>query len=503
VTPAEQRFRQSMEEAVTLHRSGQRAAAIARYRQLRVQQPFLPPLLNLLGLALVQDNKVDEGLSLLSEAVRRAPTFVDAWLNLAFAKHEARDPQGAREAYKRILELQPDHLTALMSFASLAAEEDTTEAIALLRKAVQIAPDRAHPWLRLRRLCNLNGDLAGIAEADRHIQRLRLESGEELVELGGIYMSQQRYDKATEAYREALKRRPDLGMAALGLGAALRDQRVWDEAKAAFQRAAELMPRRTDPLIGLGLTCVAAGDRTAAADAFRGALQRNADDAVAQHMLNAMLGNTTDAAPVDFVIRTFDGFSVTYEAVMTRERRYRAPEEIAAHLGKLYPGRAFQRLFDIGCGTGLVARALATATERRVGIDLSHLMLGQARKAGLYHELIEQEAVAYLANTQQSFDLIVAAEVLTYIGNLAALFDQVVAHLDPGGVFVVTTERLEEAGTTRFELRDSGRYAHTDSYLRSQASRVGMAIDHLATIDLRLEREIMLPGTLAVFRKPG
>ena len=39
----------------------------------------------LLGLALVQDGAVGEGLQHLNEAVRLAPNFGDAWLNLAFS----------------------------------------------------------------------------------------------------------------------------------------------------------------------------------------------------------------------------------------------------------------------------------------------------------------------------------------------------------------------------------------------------------------------------------
>jgi len=504
MTPAQQDFLRRMDEAVKLHRSGRRSDAIARYRQLRVEQPFMPPLLNLLGLALVQDGKVTEGLPLLADAVQRAPTFVDAWLNLAFARHQADDSEGAREAYRRILALEPNHLTAMMSYASLAAETDTSEAVALLRRATQLAPGKALPWLRLRRLCVLHGDRAGVAEADRQIATLRLESAEELAEAAGIHISQARYDRAAAFYREALRLRPDLGIAALGLGAALRQQGLFEEAKEAYRHAAALAPRRTDPVIGLGLVHIAQGDRAAAAVAFREALQRKPGDPVAQHMLDAALGHTSATAPAEYVKRTFDDFASAYESVLIRDLGYRAPEEIAALLQSHHPGRVFDRFFDVGCGTGLVARALAPITRRRVGLDLSHRMLELARDTGLYDDLIEQEATAYLASTQERYDLVVAAEVFVYIGDLAAFFDQLALHLDPGGVFVATTERFEEGiSEAGFVLRESGRYAHRDSYLRQQAERCGLEVEHLARIDLRLERNVMVAGSLALFRKPG
>jgi predicted TPR repeat methyltransferase len=503
MNPGKQDIRQRLEEAVQLHRSGQRAAAIARYRQLQVEQPFLPPLLNLLGLALVQEGLVEEGLPLLSEAARRAPEAPGAWLNLAFAQLESNDLAAAEASYRRLLSLQPNHLDGLLSLAVIVQDVDLEEAVLLLRRATKAAPERALPWLRLRRVLILVGDRAGIAEAERRIEGLRLE-GEELSELAAIEFEQRRFEKAAELYRSALQQRPDRGVAALGLGEALRELGDFDGALKALQHAAALAPRRFNPWIAMGRVHLAKGDRAAAADAFRQALQRKSDEHYTQHWLDAALGNPTPAAPQSFVQRVAFEMAAVYDDVVVPECEYRAPQLIAELLAAHFGDRRFKTLLDLGCGTGLVGRALTAVTRRRVGLDLTRRTLDLARRGEIYFDLIEQEAVSYLVATRELFDLIVAADMLPYIGDLTPLFEALATHLEPAGVVVLTTELLDEA-TERgdFALRDTGRYAHADSYLRRLATERGLEVLHLEAIDLRRERGRMLRGTLALLQRPA
>jgi predicted TPR repeat methyltransferase len=500
---SEQQFLQRMTEALRLHRGAQRPAAIALYQELYRKRPAFPPLLNLLGLALTQEGRVLEGLPLMTEAVRLAPDYPDGWLNLAFARQQAEDRAGARIAYQAVLQLQPANLTALLSLASLVAEVDTGEAVSLLRRAAQVAPERALPWLRLRRLCQLHGDPAGVAEAERRVEALKLVDAEEWAEVAGAHVTMGRNRQAIPFFQAALQQRPDLAVAALGLGIALRQVGNYPEALEALRRAAALAPRRPEPWINIGQVNIAQGNRAAAAEALQEALKRKPTDSTAQHLLDAALGKTSAAPPPDYVRRTFDDYAASYDALLVNSLGYRAPQEIAALLVQLFPGRRFARFFDLGCGTGLVGKALAEITGTRVGLDLSRRMLDVARNTGLYYDLIEQEAVAFLGSTTERFDLFVAAELLVYLGDLQPLFEQVSHHLLPGGVFVVTTEVLKEGETGEYVLRASGRYAHDDSYLHRLAKQYGFRTRHFAALDLRREQDGFVRGSLAVFQQPG
>ena len=99
---------------------------------------------------------------------------------------------------------------------------------------------------------------------------------------------------------------------------------------------------------------------------------------------------------------------------------------------------------DPGCGTGLVGAALRSRCHGRLtGCDLSGQMVEEARKKlGVFDELEACDCVAYLRRrvARASADLLVAADVLIYLRDLADLFSAAAAALRPGGLFVFSTE---------------------------------------------------------------
>jgi predicted TPR repeat methyltransferase len=53
-------------------------------------------------------------------------------------------------------------------------------------------------------------------------------------------------------------------------------------------------------------------------------------------------------------------------------------------------------------------------------------MLKVAKKKNLYQELYEQPLNTYLQECTEDFDLVIAADVLSYVGDLGETFDQVI-----------------------------------------------------------------------------
>jgi len=82
-------------------------------------------------------------------------------------------------------------------------------------------------------------------------------------------------------------------------------------------------------------------------------------------------------------------------------------------------------ILDIGCGTGLAGAWLKDYARSLVGVDLSEQMVNVARKKMLYQELHVQPLNAFLEGCDRTFDLVVAADVLSYVGDLQSTFDQV------------------------------------------------------------------------------
>ncbi len=106
----------------------------------------------------------------------------------------------------------------------------------------------------------------------------------------------------------------------------------------------------------------------------------------------------------------------------------------------------FDDMLDLGCGTGLAVQHLATFGGPVTGVDLSARMLAEAAKRGLYRALVKAEALAYLHEQPARHDLVFAADVLTYSGDLEPLFAAVARTLQAGGIFAANFETAEDAG---------------------------------------------------------
>jgi predicted TPR repeat methyltransferase len=174
------------------------------------------------------------------------------------------------------------------------------------------------------------------------------------------------------------------------------------------------------------------------------------------------------------------------------------------------PGADGLAVLDAGCGTGLCAAALRPRAASLTGVDLSPRMLERARGRAIYDALEEAELTTFLLAHPAQFDVIAAADVLVYFGELAELFAAARDALRPHGRFAFTVERYEPApeGSTLpaqagYELQPSGRYRHAESYLRATAAASGFAVDELQRVELRLEQNVPVGGFLVLLAAAG
>ncbi len=198
-----------------------------------------------------------------------------------------------------------------------------------------------------------------------------------------------------------------------------------------------------------------------------------------------------------YVAALFDDYAPRFDAHLTAALDYRAPELLAEALGP----RRWSRVLDLGCGTGLMAKAIAGQFATMDGVDLSSRMLEIARETGLYTRLDCAEAGAWLAGeAAQSADLVIAADVFCYIEILAPLFREARRVLIPDGLFAFT---VQDAGEGKSRVGADLRVHHARDDITRWARESRFRIQHEARVSARRDRGKPVPGALYVLSPDG
>jgi len=229
----------------------------------------------------------------------------------------------------------------------------------------------------------------------------------------------------------------------------------------------------------------------------------NPDSQTAKHILSALNAND-DTMPYraadDYVTTVFDNFAEDFDSVLSK-LEYRAPELVANALkGKLNPKSL--DIIDIGCGTGWSGVYLEPYANTLVGVDLSGKMLAKAKKRNIYNELHKTEITEFLQNHKNTYDLIAAADVLNYFGDLNDVFAASFLALRPYGHIVFTVEQLLDEETSKGrKLQSSGRYAHNEKYIRERLAFFSFEILEINQENLRVENGRNVPGLIVLAKK--
>jgi predicted TPR repeat methyltransferase len=220
----------------------------------------------------------------------------------------------------------------------------------------------------------------------------------------------------------------------------------WSAAAEIFEQTLERAPNWAAAWFALGETREKLGELDAAAQAFRRCLTADPADGQGAAARLALIGRgeAPGALPQAHVARLFDDYAPRFDKHLTDNLGYRAPALIAEALGVAAPGRRFASALDLGCGTGLMGAPLRGRADSLAGVDLSAAMIAKARERGLYDRLMVGDAAATLGSElAAAFDLIVAADMLVYVGDLAPLFGAVGTRLTAEGLFAFSVESRE------------------------------------------------------------
>ncbi|MGV1759342.1 methyltransferase [Rhizobium sp. A22-96] len=277
-----------------------------------------------------------------------------------------------------------------------------------------------------------------------------------------------------------------------------------------MEQALELAPGWAAGWFTLATYREKAGDAPGAITALNEVLALDAGDVFGARLKLAVLGGADmpDRPPSLYVERLFDDYADRFETSLVGKLGYSVPGKLAALIaGAADIPEHFRLAVDLGCGTGLFGPEIRGRVDRLEGYDLSKGMLAKAAEKHVYDHLGQADLSlepslsgifdAGLAPARA--DLITAADVLMYLGNLQGVMAIVRELAADGAVFAFSVEDAEQPAG--YVLRDSLRFAHSEAYVREVLATHGFAVQDLSRSVIRMDGGKPIHGILFITRK--
>lgn len=453
--------------------------------------------------ALLRSGRHEEAERRLREICGRSDADAESLFLLGTLAGMRGDAERAESGFRKALALLPNFVQAQFNLAiALRDQGRLDEACAELEKVVARQTDHAEAW---NTLGYLNVLLERHDEAERCFHAALAASPvfpDALTNLGNVLASRRCWEDAISHHRRALAIAPTHAGAAINLGNALVSLARIEEAIAAFRQAVSASPSNADAQVRLGTALNLSGERHAAEQAFRKALKLSPGHGEAQYFLATLgVGDRPHSAPSEYVSKLFDGYAETFDSELVDKLQYRTPEAIFSAVRAELADRRDLNVLDLGCGTGLCGMLFKALSHTLAGVDLSAKMVAKAQARAVYDELEIGELTDALRKREGILDVVLAADVFVYVGELNSVFQGAAKALRPTGIFAFSVEAANTEEGESYVLRGTGRYAHAHAYITQLAQCYGFVQVSMEELCVRLDYDQAIMGAIYVLRR--
>ncbi|HTL62254.1 MAG TPA: tetratricopeptide repeat protein [Nitrospira sp.] len=290
------------ERAKAYVEKGQYQEALIEYQNAAQADPKDANLyyqMALLHLKLGQASHLQAAFAELTRSVQLDKHNQDAQLKLGELYLLGNEPARAREQADIVLVSAPQSQEGLvLKGRSLVNEKRHQEAIAELKKAIELNPKNIHVYVELARAYFAANDPSSAEATLKEALKIEPNSKEILPALGDFYVSTGKPDQAETIYKQVLEIAPENEDTYLRLAALYQRYNKPAEAEASLQKLAALKPQDEKPHIYLGDFFRWVGEPDKALASYRRATQVNPSSIAARDMLISQyldMGNTSEA----------------------------------------------------------------------------------------------------------------------------------------------------------------------------------------------------------------
>lgn len=293
--------------------------------------------------------------------------------------------------------------------------------------------------------------------------------------------------------------------------------------------ATKINPSKESAQHNLAILYLREKNHQLAAKHFSAALKLNSQNHTAKHMLDSLKQankKQTKNPPIQHITSLFDQYSGYYNSHVKEKLHYTLPEKFRKLYAKYRTTITAKNALDLGCGTGLCGTYFRDACINLIGTDASKKMLLEARKNNCYDLLVQSNLQNNNIFKNDYFDLIIAADMLPYFGELKNLFanlkDLLIKNTIPSNsnnnLFIFNIELEDPENNKKYNLKhvtrkitlskkpkniyyslqSTGRYTHTIDYIENLANQFHYKILENITETIRLQEGNPVDGAIFV-----
>jgi predicted TPR repeat methyltransferase len=336
-------------------------------------------------------------------------------------------------------------------------------------------------------------------EAYKKASELSPQDSDILYNLGLAYKMNKQYDNAEEAYLRALEFAEDDQEILYNLGCCYQDAGAIEQACFILEQLLEHTPKHLSALNNLAYLQHLQENFDLARNLYGRVLELDPNRRSAQFMYDTLSGESTQTPPQEYVRELFDQYSEHFEKNLVQDLEYNTYQTLRQAFDDSSRGKnMYEHGLDLGCGTGLAGETFRSACSKLTGVDLSQNMLNQAGKKQLYTYLHCENIIDFTEHTNHSYDLIIASDVLPYLGDLKPLFSSINQCVTSDAIFCLSSEMSEKPA---WEIQRTGRYAHNPYYIAQTAAQNDWIILKQFPANIRKENNSWITGTIFVLSK--
>lgn len=221
----------------------------------------------------IKQDQLEEAAENFQLCTELVPDRIDAYKNLAFVQSQAGDDDGAIEAYKAGLEVEPNDIE-MKNFLGVLYYQNKRydEAIDILNKVIEESEPTSEQYKQALLNIAFSYDLKGEPEKAIKAYENAIASvpGDKdlLFNMGRIYYMKDQYEEANTWFNKVLEIDPNDFEASFNIGVSFLQMEKFEDAVPYLEKATELHPENPNAWTNLGIAYVRSGNAEKGQEAF-------------------------------------------------------------------------------------------------------------------------------------------------------------------------------------------------------------------------------------------